>query len=138
MKEETKTAYKASIPLRVCRLAWLLFVVGAVASYVVGDWLVLCMMGWFAFWETYGILTPRPLDTMSETWWDFTRGKPARFGLTLGMVVFFFFTLIRLAWEVVYGEGAVADALKFLGAAGLVTAATTWLTIHFIRFGRLG
>ena len=130
--------YKASIPMRVVKGAWLLFVFGSLASYVVGDWLVYAMLAWFAVWEGYGIVTPRPGDTYSERNWSFTANKPARLGLTLGLVAFFSMTLLRLAWEVVYGAGPVADAMKFAGAVGFIGAATTWLCIHFIRLGKYG
>ena len=131
--------YKASISLRACKFAWLAFVFMALASYVVGDWLVYFALAWFAFWKGYGIITPRPGDTYGERNWAFTAEKPARLGLTLGLVVFFCLTLVRLAWEVVYPEGqAVADALKFAGALGFIGAATTWLCIHFVRLGKLG
>ena len=131
--------YKASIPMRACKGAWLAFVAMALASYVVGDWLVYFALAWFAFWETYGIITPRPGDTYSERNWAFTAEKPARLGLTLGLVIFFSMTLIRLAWEVVFPEAVeVAKWMKFGGALGFIGAATTWLCIHFVRLGKLG
>ena len=130
--------YKASIPLRFCKIAWLVFVFGSLASYVLGDWLVYCMLAWFAFWEGYGILTPRPGDTYSEANWRFTADKPARLGLTLGMVGFFFMTLVRLAYEVVWPDGPWVDELKFSAALAFLVLAAGWLGLHFVKLGKLG
>ena len=130
--------YKAAIPLKVTHIAWLLFVFGLPVSFVVGDWLVFALLGWFAFWEGYGILTPRPGDTYSERNWAFTANKPARLGLTLGLVGYMVMTLVRLAWEHVYGAGAVADGLKFASALGFLLPATGWLCWHFIKLGKDG
>ena len=124
--------------MRVCKMAWMAFIGLALSSFVLGDWMALAALGWFALWETYGILTPRPGDTYSERNWAFTRDKPARLGLTLGLVAFYALTLVRLAWHQVYGEGAVYDALHFASALGFIAPATTWLCIHFIMLGKEG
>ena len=125
--------------MAICRIAWLVFVFGSLASFFVGDWLVAVSVAWFAAWETYGILTPRPGDTYSERNWAFTANKPARLGLTLGLVAFFSATLLRIAWQTVYPEAVeVANALKFAGAVGFIGLATTWLCIHFVKLGKLG
>ena len=97
-----------------------MFVLLAVASYVVGDWMVYVALGWFAVWEAYGIATPRSDDTYSEQNWKFTADKPARLGLTLGLVGYFSLTLLRLAFQVVYGDG---DRVVWTGDIELDAAA---------------
>ena len=129
---------KEEIPLRVCKAAWLLFVLALPVSYFTGDWLVLALLAWFGFWEGYGILSGRTPATYSAANWRFTAEKPARLGLTLGLVGYMFLTLARLAWEHVYGADQVADALKFASALGFLIPALVWLNIHFVKLGKEG
>ena len=126
------------IPLKVCKTAWLLFVFALPVSYFTGDWLVLVLLAWFGFWEGYGIFSGRVPTTYSFQNWQFTAQKPARLGLTLGLVGYMFFTMVRLAWEHVYGPGDVADAIKFASALGFLVPALVWLNIHFILLGKEG
>ena len=81
--------------------------------------------------ELYGILTPRAGDTFSERVWNFLKGGPARLGLVAGLVGFFCLTLVRFAYQVVYGHDSIADALKFASGLAFILPATAWLCLHF-------
>ena len=133
--------YKASIPLRACRLGWLAWVLCLPLVFLTNhDWPLYVLLGFFAVWEAYGIVTPRPLDTLSEQVFGLLKGAPARRGLAYGLVGFLSLSLVRMAWTLVYGEDgeAVAKALKFWSAVAFVVPATIWLGIHFRERGRLG
>ena len=132
--------YKASIPLRFCRLGWLAWVLSLPLVFLTdSDWPLYALLGFFVISEGYGILTPRPNDTLSEQVWSFVRGKPARMGLVYGMVAFLAISLVRMAWSLIYPDGQdVADALKFTSAVGFVVPAAWWLGRHFRLLGEQG
>lgn len=90
-------------------------------------------IGWFLFFEVFGILRAEKGDTLSEQVWRFYGNRPARIPLVLGMSGFFGLALAEVGTEyvVMYGPIPAARLCLLLGVVG-------WLLPHLLARGRWG